>query len=511
MKNFCLTLVAVFMTLSGNAQSVECKKTSTTHAGEIIGNYAAITFLATGDKWIIEPVAKKGVNDQPVQRTVKNGKNCYEFRIDVAKDHERTYIISKQGTSLQEQVVAKNIMRNTRTVYEIKEITDTLNRIELQENGRRGVYPEEGKACIEITTTIDGLDIGTAWEKKENRTAAGARSILVIVDIDKMKTVKAQIDSLANVMADMEAKGEYLQMESVMQQQEDKEKWYNEHITIMLGGTGIKALPLSLTEVSPKERVRYAVVAMKMSECMSLMDEGDALFKAMKYADAKKVYASALKAKDVTESLIPSINSHIMRCDSCVNYFQRLVGVLGLIKERKEASDKISQYDVASYYYAAIEYMQILYRYNPIDYYKKNISALEKAVGDMPFLMRFTVVKWLSDRVSAGEAGAMPDVEIWAYYGDKKAIPTKYNDNEAFRKVLRTGGEKYRHMGVTDENGVVDMELRRSTLPTGFFFAPVDVKIKTDVVYRDMEEVMSQAKHEYNKRQFRLKMYIRNK
>lgn len=511
MKKLCLTLVVLMMALVGNAQSVECKKTSTSPAGEIIGSYAAITFMATGDKWIIEPVAKKGVNDQSLQRSMKNGKNCYEFRVDVAKDHERTFIISKQGSSLQEQVVAKNIMRNTRTVYEIKEITDTLDRIELQENGRRGVYPEDGKACVEITTTIDGLDVGTAWEKKESRTAAGARSILVIVDIDKMKTVKAQIDSLAAVMADMEAKGEYLQMEAVMQQQEAKEQWYGEHTTILLGGNGIKALPLSLTEISPKERVRYAVVAMKMSECMSLMDEADALFKAMKYTEAKKVYASALKAKDVTESLVPSINSHILRCDSCVNYFQRLVGVLGLIKERKEASDKVSQYDVASYYYAAIEYMQILYRYNPIEYYKKNIAALEKTVGDMPFQIRFTVVKWQSDRVSAGETGAMSDVDIWAYYGDKASIPAKYNDNEAFRKILRTAGEKYRHIGVTDDNGVVDMELKRSTLPTGFFFAPVDVKTKADVVYRDMEEVMSQAKHEYNKRQFRLKMYVRNK
>ena len=508
-KKFCLALMAMVTALVANAQSIECRKTSTVPAGEVIGNYAAITFIATGDKWIIEPVSKKGVNDQPVQRSVNGTKTCYEFRVDVEKDHERTYIISKRGSSLQEQVVAKNIRRNTRTMYEVTEVSDTLDRIELQENGRRGVYPEDGKACVEITTTIEGLDIHTAWEKKESSTTAGARSVLVIVDIDQIKAVKAQLDSLAAIMADMEARGEYLQMESVMQQQEAKEQWYAEHTTIMLGGNGIKPLSLSLLEVSPKERVRYAVVAMKMSECMSLMDEGDALFKSMKYADAKRVYASALKAKDVTESLVPSINSHIMRCDSCINYFQRLVGVLGLIKERKESSDKVSQYDVASYYYAAIEYMQILYRYNPIEYYKKNIEALEKAVGDMPFLIRFTVVKWVSDRVSASEGGAMADVDIWAYYGDKASMPAKYKDNETFRKAQRVSGDKFHHVGVTDENGVVDMELRRSTLPTGFFFAPVNVKIKADVVYRDMEEVMSQAKHEYNKRQFRLKMYIK--
>lgn len=497
------------MSLAAGAQTIECTKVGTEPQAGIIGANAIVRFVSVDDRWVIKPVAKKNVKDGEMKHTTVAGKHCYDFLVDVMNDRERTYIISKQGSPLSEQVVAKNLRRGTCVTYNIKEVADTLDRIELQENGSRGVYPKDGYACVEITTAIDGLVVGTAWSKEEKKTASGARAIEVIVNVSELKAVKAQIDSLAAIVADMEAKGDYINMEGALKLQEEKEKWYAEHTTIELGGEGIKALSLPLADVSQKERLRYAVVAMKMSECLSLMDEAASLYKNMKYGEAKRVYASALQSKDVTPSLAQTIKASIARCDSCVNYFQRLVGVLTLIKERKEAADKVSQYDVASYYYAAIEYMQILYRYNPVDYYKNNIAALEKAVGDMPFLMRFTVASWKADRVSAAEGGPMQDVEIWGWYGDKASMPQKYEDNKSFRSQMKKNAALYKHMGVTDASGVLDLELRRSTLPKGFFFAPMDVNMKTDVVYRDMEEVMSQAKHEYNKRQFRLKMYIK--
>lgn len=504
-----LTALFTFLSLAAGAQTIECTKVGTEVQAGIIGANAMVRFVSADDRWVIKPVVKKNVKDGEMKHSVVAGRHCYDFLVDVMNDRERTYIISKEGSPLSEQVVTKNLRRGTCVTYNIQEIADTLDRIELQENGSRGVYPKDGYACVEITTAIEGLKVGTAWAMTEKKTASGVRAVEVIVNVSEMKAVKAQIDSLAAVVADMEAKGDYINMEGVLKQQEEKEKWYASHTSIELGGEGIKALSLPLTDISQKERLRYAVVAMKMSECLSLMDEAATLFKNMKYGEAKKVYTSALQSKDVTPSLAGTINASIARCDSCVSYFQRLVGVLTLIKQRKEASDKVSQYDVASYYNAAIEYMQILYRYNPVDYYKNNIAALEKVVGDMPFLMRFTVVSWMADRVSAGEGGPMQDVEVWGWYGDKASLPRKYEDNKSFRSQMKKNNAQYKHLGLTDANGVLDLELRRSTLPKGFFFAPVNVDVNTDVVYRDMEEVMSQAKTEYNKRQFRLKMYIK--
>jgi len=51
--------------------------------------------------------------------------------------------------------------------------------------------------------------------------------------------------------------------------------------------------------------------------------------------------------------------------------------------------------------------------------------------------------------------------------------------------------------------------MNRKDLPKGFFFRPSDNEKHASIVYKDVSDIMSQSVGEFNKRQFRLKMYIK--
>ena len=72
---------------------------------------------------------------------------------------------------------------------------------------------------------------------------------------------------------------------------------------------------------------------------------------------------------------------------------------------------------------------------------------------------------------------------------------------------MKEQGAKFALLGVTDAQGIVDTEMRRTALPRGFFLLPVNDKVKVRIFYKDAEDVMSQAQGTFVKRQFRVKLY----
>ncbi len=69
----------------------------------------------------------------------------------------------------------------------------------------------------------------------------------------------------------------------------------------------------------------------------------------------------------------------------------------------------------------------------------------------------------------------------------------------------------YKLVGVTDEKGEIDVHLSRKPgqMPTGLIFRPVRLNDNVGTKYLDIREVVDGATGDYNKRQFRLKMYTR--
>lgn len=263
MKRVLFAFLMCTISLAAVAQSVECKKVSTETAQDVQEGEAAIRFVSKQGNWIINPLAKKNVHDRPVG--VDNTKTAfsYEYFADVTSDNERTFTISRKGSPITQQVVAKNLRRGMRVTYNIEEIADTLNRIELQPNGAIGLYPVENKACVEISTTLQSLKVATGWELTEEMTDAGARRITVVVDLAQLTQRKELLKSLSQRLNELEQKGDYLSMESVQNQYDEAESWYDSHSVLLLGGAGIKSLPLELGDLSQKEKRRYAVVALQ--------------------------------------------------------------------------------------------------------------------------------------------------------------------------------------------------------------------------------------------------------
>jgi len=181
---------------------------------------------------------------------------------------------------------------------------------------------------------------------------------------------------------------------------------------------------------------------------------------------------NALQLKEAPADLLPTLRTSIAHCDSCIKYEDLTKRALRRINELKQ-KDAVVQTDIMNYYGAAADFMTVANKYNPCEYYAKNIKALETYIESMPLAMRFTVARWVVQRVSAMEDGPFSGVELWAYYGDEPPRLNEYSSDRKFRHLVSNESEDFKQLGISDDRGVVDIELNRKLLPTGFFFRPV--------------------------------------
>lgn len=263
MKRFVILLLpACLWALPSNAQTIICEKQTSTAAQLGEGN-AAVTFISTQSDWVIESI--KGDIEQPRSKTSDGKKYVYEFRMNVSRDHERTYILGRKGSAITDQCVVKSLRPGIRVTFNLEEQADTLHRIEAKQASSPGVYPYEGKACVEITTSVKKLEVITGWPKEETTSANGAKIINVYVDVVKLDGLEARRDSLSTVMKRLEDADDYENMEGVMNAINKLEAEFNTLAELTIGGKGIKGIPIQLTNLGLKEKRRYAVVSITES------------------------------------------------------------------------------------------------------------------------------------------------------------------------------------------------------------------------------------------------------
>ena len=173
---------------------------------------------------------------------------------------------------------------------------------------------------------------------------------------------------------------------------------------------------------------------------------------------------------------------------------------------RMQEKQKTNQADFVEYASAAMEFLDVLDRYNPCEYYRKRVDFLREKIDGLPLEMRFTVTKWVKDFSGFSEGGRLAGIEVWAYNGTADLQLTKsYKTNRGFEKMVGKSFD-FKKLGVTQADGVMDLKLDRKKLPHGFFFHPIGEEgITTE--YVKMDDVMRQSGGSYMKRQFRLRMY----
>ena len=243
-----------------------------------------------------------------------------------------------------------------------------------------------------------------------------------------------------------------------------------------------------------------------VTQSSAMLAEGSRLYALRKYGEARQSYEGAMAADDVVKDLIPTIQSDIAQCDTCMLYEKYTLGALSKIREMKSKGSG-SQEELVKYASAGIEYLQVLNRYNPNEFYSSRKAQLEELINDLPMEVRFTIVRWMNNDSGLFEAGKLPQVEVWAYTGSEAPVQNSYKSDKKFKSLVGNSNQ-FVQLGVSDKDGIADIQLNRKSLPTGLFFRPVGYDDKIKIQYFNLDELLNQSKGSYNKRRIRLKMYV---
>lgn len=387
-------------------------------------------------------------------------------------------------------------------------------------------------AQVDISTNIADLQI----ECKEllsrgatikTTTSAADKSIIVKqieIPIKILNDAKVQVETtqeaynkLMNFCSDPKQKAtdaDFDKLEKLEDEVERASQVYAQLTRINVYATGTNQLSIDLSDLKPRSKKRYGIHVLKIieerhvSECSGMMAEGARLYGIREYAGAQKAFTNALNAKDTPSDLKATIRTNIAQCDSCILYERYALAALSKLKEAREKGEG-SQSDVVKWASAGLDYMLLLEIYNPCDFYSERVKQLKKIIEGQPLIIKFTFAKWVNDAAGFHEDGILPNVEIWALYGKKVPTPIEYKNDKQFMKMLSSYNCK--QVGTSDEKGEYDITLNRKELPSGLLFRPVGYGSKVSISYKDINNVMRQSEGDYQKRQFRTRMYYKDK
>jgi len=411
-------------------------------------------------------------------------------------------------------------------------IEETAKPIRLEDQTAPNSAILDASLCeVEFQSTIpdlivdcqDLISLGASVKKEKKQGDNSIQIIRVIIPISIMEESKQKLVSSHQKYQSLYDKligsndapaSEWEKLDMLKDEEEKAETNYRNLTQINVYATGTNQLPVDISGLKPRSKMVYGVLLRTIieekhvSKCAGFMAEGGRQFALREYGNARQSFLNALKSSDTPSDMIASIRNTISQCDSCIKYENLTFRALKRINELKKQGT-VAQTDIMDYYGAAADFMRIVEKYNPCEYYAKNIKTLENFIENMPLAMRFTITRWTVDRVSAMEDGPFMNVELWAYYGEENPRLNDFSKDRSFRKMVSYNSEDFKQLGISDANGIIDIQLNRKELPKGFFFRPtVDFK-NSSIVYKDVTDVMSLSVGEYNKRQFRQKMYIK--
>ena len=172
-----------------------------------------------------------------------------------------------------------------------------------------------------------------------------------------------------------------------------------------------------------------------------------------------------------------------------------------------KAKQTMDQQEAAEYADIAINGMRHLYFLNPSEFYERKIKELETFVRDIPLSVRFTVVSWIKTVAGMQEGAPMPNVEAWAYYGQTSLTVTEYETDKNLQRYMKDNGSSFEKLGVSDNNGIIDVGLKRTNLPSAIIFRPIGYDKKQKNALYDMSEIMNSSAGSFSKRQQRILIY----
>ena len=457
-----------------------------------------------------------------VKRLGANESGDYRFELTTDSDNPTFEIGRRGGVDIIRMTL--KLKRGVLRAYRIEEVGNPIF-MQAQNDGNE-TTEDKDKAFgeVEIFSSIPGMQVQVdprlhatvvAKEKKGDASVTVTSIRIPVANIkqplERYARLTSEYDALYDAIMKKPTQALYDKYDRLGQ--EIKEMSYLDTLmAIGVFGPETNHLTIDVRGLEGEQKLRYGILELRtkvrehVTKYAGFMEEGGRVYGLRNYDEARRAFHQALTATDRPGEMEPAIRTNISDCDTCLLYTRYTTAALTKLKRLKDAG-QVNQSDVAEYYSAAVDYLQVLNKYNPCDYYAKSITTLENFIKDMPFTLRFNVVHLKADRVSVGEGGPFAGVQVWAYTGSKAPNPADYDSPHKFRKLQKSLGNQLTLLGVTDTQGVADTEMRRSALPRGFFLVPLNDDWKVRTFYMDAADVMSQAKGTFMKRQFRVKLY----
>lgn len=445
----------------------------------------------------------------------------FEFYVIIDANDTRTpkVEISRRGSVYKTELV-QSVKPDYLIAYRVEEV---MNPIRMDDQTKpNDARLNASEAELEFTTTIKNLKVecmpklDAKISTQVSRTDPNITITTVVIPISTITDARKAIEDyqkeynkLNNSISSDAPESEWNKLDELEKNKTDAENFFRELTSVEIYGEGTNHLSIDISDLGPRSKKCYAVLPLIIeknvfvTQCSAFMSEGGKLFGMRKYKEAKTAYENALKSRDVIINMRPAIRESIAQCDTCIQYESFAARAIKKIAEMKK-NGNATQDDVAKYASAAIEFMQMVNTYNPDDFYTTRIEKMKRLLTDMPLKIKFTIVEWKT----LHEGNNLPGVEVWAYHGNSAISTSTFESDRKFKKILNKEGFNYKQIGISDKQGIVEIELDRTNLPEGILFRPNDdsnIKIK----YMSMAELLRQAHGTYMEKQFRLKMYTK--
>lgn len=452
----------------------------------------------------------------------KKGNYLYELIVDPNDSKYPKVEVSKRG-DINRTRFTVNLVPGTLLAYAVNEVEKP---IALDDQSSYEPILSADSAAVEIVSSYalecnvsPDLHASVVRTKKKNDDQVNV--VIVTIPISSIRIPQDRIKLLEDKSKEFEVKLENYQgkdrdakfdeWEKLDKELDDLKASWGAAKNIIVYGTNTNRLSISVENLVPEKKATYGVLTIKpepLTEAGSLLAEGARLFEMRRYEDAKRTFMNVKSAKDFRTDLTPVVNENIADCDSCILYTMYANGMLKKYLSWKKNEETISQKQLVDCATGALEMFQILSTYNPCDYYTTGIEKMQQQIDKIPFDIKFTVVKWQNDYSGFSETGPMPNVEIWGCFDRPDPKYQFVKSVKQFQK-LAARNSNMQQMGTSDVDGTIELSFQRSNLPYGFFFVPVGYDEKSAIKFVDMSNVKAQSQGDYTKRQFRMKMYLK--
>lgn len=468
-------------------------------------------------------IALPNVKNKSIRLVGERPDGYYEYCVIIKAGETRTpkLEISRRGSVYKTELVQK-VKPDFLIAYRVEEVQNPIWKDEQTQSN--DAYLDANFAVLELSTTIKDLkvechpDLNAVVESKVSTADPNISIVTVKIPVISLtgarelieKTEReytAQKNKLDNMAEAPDAEWDLL--DKLELAKDSLANSFKQMTNIGIHAAGTNWLTVEVGDLGPRAKKCYAVLPIVVeknvyvTQCSAFMNEGGKLFGMRKYKEARLAYEDAWNSEDVIATLRPAIRESIAQCDSCMLYESLAAGAIKKIAELKK-NGGATQEEVARYASAAVEFMEMVNAYNPDDFYRTRIERMKNLLSGMPLKIRFTVVEWRTLQ----EGNKIPGVEVWAYKGLSPVSSNTFSSDKRFEKLLERNVVDYTQIGVSDENGLVEVDLDRTELPQGILFRPSkDSKIK--IKYMTIAELMQQAQGTYMEKQFRLKMYVK--